>query len=185
MKTILPVLLLFVLPVICGAQIAGPQPERELESFLDVLSADDLRNLQRAKEFADMKPISDPMCKLLEKTELGKKVRLRMTCGGYLSPGVGEFGPTVRNLSSEDKARKKGSTVQVQFNISAAVPKGRDELVKQCREGRRIYVTGTIKDISISSGKSLVTTSSGGTTSGPIVVNLSISIAVEDMTPNK
>lgn len=161
------------------AQAPQRPPERDLAEFLNAVSVEDLRQVGLNRDGQAVRSLTKKMDKQLTAAEVGKKWTL--ICKSSGEPLVSEDSGIV-NLYNEPSAsivRKKGSSVKVHVRISAIVPKDKADLIKPCRAGRSMFVTGTISEIDIYGGLQMGT--AGSASGGGNAVMLSITVDVDDI----
>ncbi len=143
--------LLFLLPFLLLtthilSQAAQKAPERELADFFSVLTAKELRDLAASRDKVEEAGLSGAMNLHLSVKEKGKRWTVHCISSGKTT----EVMDNVFSLysdASRSLVRVNGERLYVQ--VAAQVDKILFEKLKECRRGRKIFVSGTVDSILI------------------------------------
>ncbi len=127
-----------------GAQVA----ERKFADFMVTLDKKDLRTLAESPNEEETKRIGALISAQLMAKEAGKKVKVRFVCGN-----VSKIEQTqISYLQSKTGETAKAGSITVNVSIFVEAGPSLKEKLKQCDYGRRVFVTGTLSEISMGRG---------------------------------
>jgi hypothetical protein len=155
----------------------APPAARPLAEFFSSLTGKQLRKLSDSRDSIEKAQTSKELDAILNAKEAGKKATLKFTSSGkamiVMNNQISLSGDPDRSV-----VRVNGETIRV--CVVAEVPPTMEDKVKQCREGRKVFVSGTVKSISISYSAALMRTSDGRSVYGPNRFTAGITVAADD-----
>lgn len=158
-------------------------PERPLQDFLSSLSREDMRSLMNSRDPKEHAEITIALSKVLESKEVGKKWTLKFTSSGETTSGLQDNRTSLRGDSNKSVVRANGIPVYV--CVIAEVDQSMVDKIKDSRAGRKMYATGTIKDLSIGYGRPLIGVYKGSGVTGASRMSLTITVTADDVGPDK
>ncbi len=158
------------------AQAAAPV--RPLGEFFNGITGKQMRKLADSRDEKEKFQTAKELSALLEAKEKGKKWTLKFTSSGKAMVVMDN---QISLSGDPEKSVVRANGEQIHVKVIAEVPPTLKDKVLKCREGRKVFVTGTIKSIGISYGASLVGTSNGRGVYGPNQFTAGITVTGEDV----
>lgn len=178
MKRLLTFCLSFLcLTTYCLGQAVPPAPERELEDFLSSLTKEDLRSLTSTRDKQESSKVGQGLSKTLQAKELGKKWTVKCTSSGNTMQAM-ENRTALYNNPKSSLIRVNGT--QVYVRVRAEVPAARVDKIKDCRAGRKMFVSGTVSEITLYGNLSMIG-SGNNLIQGTGMVLLDLTIVADDL----